>query len=322
MNKITFLVFVKNRYSGIRNFSQKVISEMSCPHELLTPKFSDWILIFKKKRILILNFPDISFKNIGDLACLLLAVLFGSKLKLIVHEYNSQSVYGKILLILLCFIAKDIYVVTPFLLDIIKHKVPFKINAKLVIQGSNISNVSSNDDSKRDKILFVGSYSNFIKQHVELVFNVLSSKEFLKYKIVWIGSKSKELDSFVRSSYSLLDIEFLDGIDESEFSKILYQGICAFFPFYDGFSARRSSLIASLTHGVTSIVSYSKYSSESMWLEKNILNGLILTNFDSKIDILNKLTKAIEHSKNNSIDIACQSLNIFSYSNIAKEIES
>ncbi|EKO3487350.1 hypothetical protein M3924_002991 [Vibrio fluvialis] len=318
--KNIFLQFNDNPYSGIVAFTNRLAESSSRKLDVIHHNEINWFDIFISPKIIILNFPNISVRKVYVLLFLLIAKICGNKIKLIVHEVESQSVKGRILLRYLLRLSNIVYSVSPgikgALLEIMCYKKPIK----LLIQGSNIP-VINNSSPSIDKfvISIVGNALNHDHTYLDNILKsvaIYNSKNNNKVSIQFMGLKnSKFYDEYLKKYSSNILIKVLDGLSDIDFSKVLLDTNLVMLPIYDGFSARRSSIVTSLTHGIPCLVPPPTSKYEEDWLTYNHLPGLYFTSNFSESDIYAFL----------ECDVSCLNIKerareVFSYANSANTL--
>ena len=198
-------------------------------------------LILRAKK-LIFNFPSIP-RGSYFLVFLILILKAKSKRVLVIHEYNSQSRIGRLILMLLIFSVDTVYCVDNQILDILSAK---NIKSDLYVQAGNLTEIfrKSKVNVEHNKVLIFGTFSNFdIDLLVSNIRILLSSGFIIEYSTVDLGLVTQlknvyGLDILVTSNVSDEDLDF--KILESEF---------VLLPYRDGFSLRRSTAINCLVRG-------------------------------------------------------------------------
>lgn len=312
--------FIKSDFSGISAFSRRI----SAGSEMIKylPIEDVYNRIRRSQDTLVINFPSMSFGNLLDLFRITLLRLLGLRIIVIVHEFQSQSRYGRTLVFLLALLSKKILLVTPSLETSPLARL-FSAKCSTILQGCNFEN-SLLESSKyhfspsksTDLVIgFNGALSNFDLSSVHFVLLAVGrvAPKFAKVKVVFLGSRVDELPDhiFVNDEVKIFNFNKLEAADYV--TQLIHMDII-FLPFKDGITLRRSSLIAALCAGINVVTSKAITVNEETAILNSPLKGIVFSDF-SISDIEKILLARQQPSPLTSDEIATAARSYFSYRN-------
>lgn len=306
-------------YGGIYAFTHKVVQHLEHGevYYLDGRGISDHLKWLGSGKAFLINFPNFTKK---DIFFLLLLLLFRcrSRYYLVIHEYATQSFFGRALLAyLFCLSSASVsvsYDVMNSLPGFIRRRT-FKIT-----QGSNIeySPPSANDaDNASFCVGMIGWTYKFDSRKFQ---NSLNSIDRIaenypkKIHIVFLGASPEKVLPLLMDKKNIT-WTFFEDIPEEDFADNVNRCSLFVLPFFDGASSRRSSLVVPLVFGKTVITTRPSDVNEATLLGK--AKGINFGHDFTQREILGVIADIAAHDEG-----LARSVNggLFSYDNCSRSI--